>query len=184
MSTPTDFIIPFKGYKIGVHEFDFQIDDALLQAVGDGEMIGADAVAHVTMSKGAGMLTLDVAIEGTVKVECDRCLDELLLPVDIEDQLVVKFSEEEEGFDGEVMWLNPADGQLDLMDWLYETVLLALPYQRVHASLEECNPEMVKHFRVVSEEEFNKLAEPQEAMVEGEMADKLAALKRQMEQNN
>ena len=66
MSTPTDFIIPFKGYKIGVHEFDFQIDDALLQAVGDEEMIGADAVAHVTMSKGAGMLTLDVAIEGTV----------------------------------------------------------------------------------------------------------------------
>lgn len=182
MSTNKSYVIPFKGYKVGVHELEFPIDDALLEAVGDEEMIGAEAVAKVTMTKGANMLTLDVVISGEVKVECDRCLDELRLPVEIEDSLVVKFSEEEVDFDGEVLWLNPSDGELDLARWLYETVLLALPYQRVHESLEECNPQMVARFQIVSEEEFDRLAEPTGAMAEGEMAEKLAALKRQMEE--
>ena len=179
-----EFIIPLNGLASGESRFSWHAAKEFFDSFENAEILDADIDIEVRVEKSGRYLGVDCEISGEVTVECDRCLDELLLPVDIEDQLVVKFSEEEEGFDGEVMWLNPADGQLDLMDWLYETVLLALPYQRVHASLEECNPEMVKHFRVVSEEEFNKLAEPQEAMVEGEMADKLAALKRQMEQNN
>ena len=184
MSTNKDYVIPFKGYKTGVHELEFPIDDALLESVGDEEMIGAEAVARVTMTKGASLLTLDVAVNGEVTVECDRCLDPLRLPVEIEDTLVVKFSEDEEGFDGEVMWLNPADAELDMREWLYETVLLALPYQRVHESIEECNPEMVGRFKIVSEEEFDRLAEPQNAIVEGDTADKLAELKRRLEEKN
>ena len=184
MSTNKDYVIPFKGYKIGVHELEFPIDDALLESVGDEEMIGAEAVAKVTLTKGASLLTLDVAVSGEVTVECDRCLDPLRLPVEIEDTLVVKFSEDEEGFDGEVMWLNPADAELDMREWLYETVLLALPYQRVHESIEECNPEMVERFKIVSEEEFDRLAEPQSTIVEGDTADKLAELKRRLEEKN
>lgn len=181
MSTNKDYVIPFKGYKVGVHKLEFPIDKALLESVEDEEMIGAEAVAKVTMTKGASMLTLDVAISGEVTVECDRCLDELQLPVEIEDSLVVKFSEDEEGFDGEVMWLNPADAELDMREWLYETVLLALPYQRVHDSIEECNPEMVKMFRIVSEEEFDQMAEPTGTIAEGEGANKLEELKRLLE---
>ena len=145
MNTNKDYVIPFKGYKTGVHELDGPGGDALLESVGDEAMIGAEAVARVTMTKGASLLTLDVTVSGEVTVECDRCLDPLKLPVEIEDTLVVKFSEDEEGFDGEVLWLNPADAELDMREWLYETVLLALPYQRVHESIEECNPEMVLH---------------------------------------
>ena len=184
MSTNKDYVIPFKGYKVGVHELEFPIDGALLESVGDEEMIGAEAVAKVTLTKGASVLTLDVVISGEVTVECDRCLDELHLPVEIEDSLVVKFSEDEEGFDGEVMWLNPSDAELDMREWLYETVLLALPYQRVHESSEECNQEMIGKFQIVSEEEFNTLTEPKGALAEGGMASKLAELKRQMEEKN
>ena len=184
MNTNKDYVIPFKGYKTGVHELEFPIDDALLESVGDEEMIGAEAVARVTMTKGASLLTLDVTVSGEVTVECDRCLDPLRLPVEIEDTLVVKFSEDEEGFDGEVLWLNPADAELDMREWLYETVLLALPYQRVHESIEECNPEMVERFKIVSEEEFDRLAEPKSTIAQGDTADKLAELKRRLEEKN
>ncbi|MBQ8335236.1 MAG: DUF177 domain-containing protein [Tidjanibacter sp.] len=176
------FVIPFKGYKVGVHEFEFALNDEFLEAIGDEELIGVDAVAKVTLTKAASMLTFDVEIAGTVSVECDRCLDELALPVEISDRLYVKFSEDELDFDGEVMWLNPADSQIDLADYIYETLLLALPYQRVHESIEECNQEMIAKFQIVSQEEFDQMAEPQSnSLGEGEMADKLAALKQQME---
>ena len=107
MNTNKDYVIPFKGYKTGVHELEFPINDALLVSVGDEEMFGAEAVAKVTMTQGASLLTLDVTVSGEVTGECDRCLDPLKLPVEFEDTLVVKFSEDEEGFDGEVLWLNP-----------------------------------------------------------------------------
>ena len=61
---------------------------------------------------------------------------------------------------------------------------MALPYQRVHESIEECNPEMVKRFKIVSEEEFDKLAEPKSTIAEGDTADKLAELKRRLEEKN
>lgn len=183
MSRLHDYLIPFKGYKIGTHELEFPINKALLEEMGDEEMIDAEAIAKAILTKGANMLTIDVEIDGEVKVECDRCLDELKLPVLIEDKLVVKFSDEEEGFDGEVMWLNPADATLDIAEWLYETLLLALPYQRVHETLEECNPEMVKRFSIVSAEEFNQIAEPVDSAIKGGAADKLAELKRQLEGN-
>lgn len=184
MALEEQFIIPFKGYKVGIHEFDFPLDGDFLEAIGDEELAGVQATAKVTMTKAASMLTFDVEISGTVTVECDRCLDELPLPVDISDRLYVKFSEDEVDFDGEVMWLNPADDKIDLAEYIYETILLALPYQRVHERIEDCNQEMIAKFRIVSQEEFDQMAEPQNnSLGEGDAANTLAALKAKMEQN-
>ena len=185
MAIEQQFVIPFKGYKVGVHDFEFRLDSELLDAVNDDEIVDIDAVAKVSMTKAANMLTFDVEILGSVVVECDRCLDELTLPIEIGDKLYVKFCEDEFEFDGEVMWLNPADSEIDLAGYIYETLLLALPYQRVHERIEDCNQQMISKFQIVSQEEFDRIAEPQNnTLAEGEMADKLAALKAQLEEEN
>lgn len=177
-----EFCIPFKGLKAGEHRYEFKLDKAFLEAVGDEELLDVEVDVEVVMTKAAQMLTFEVSMDGTACVECDRCLDELEYPVEADDTLYVKFSEEEIEFDGEVMWLNPADEELDLSGYIYETLLLSLPYQRVHDSLEECNQEMIARFRIVSEEEFEEIATPKEnALAGGENGDALAALKRQME---
>ena len=182
MTALKEFCIPFKGLKSGSHHFEFKLDKAFLEAIGDEELIDVEADVEVEMTKTAQMLTFEVAIDGAAYVECDRCLDELEYPVETEDTLYVKFSEEEIEFDGEVMWLNPADDQLDLSGYIYETLLLSLPYQRVHESIEECNQEMIARFKIVSEEEFEEMTEPQEKSLSGGASgDALAALKRQLE---
>lgn len=182
MSALREFCIPFKGLKSGSHHFEFKIDKAFLEAVGDEELIDADVDVEVEMTKTAQMLTFEVGMEGSAWVECDRCLDELEYPVEADDTLYVKFSEEEIEFDGEVLWLNPADDELDLSGYIYETLLLALPYQRVHESIEECNQEMIARFRIVSEEEFEEIAEPKEnALAGGDNGNALAALRSKLE---
>ena len=182
MTALKEFCIPFKGLKNGSHHFEFKLDKAFLEAIGDEELIDVEADVEVEMTKTAQMLTFEVAIDGAAYVECDRCLDELEYPVETEDTLYVKFSEEEIEFDGEVMWLNPADDQLDLSGYIYETLLLSLPYQRVHENIEECNQEMIARFKIVSEEEFEEMTEPQEKSLSGGASgDALAALKRQLE---
>ena len=44
---------------------------------------------------------------------------------------------------------------------IYESICLSLPYQRVHPDDSEgrstCDPDMLSRFRIVSEEEFDRL---------------------------
>lgn len=182
MSALKEFCIPFKGLKSGEHRFEYQLNKEFLEAIGDEELIDAEVDVEVVMTKAAQMLTFDIALDGVAFVECDRCLDELEFPIETEDTLYVKFSEEEIEFDGEVMWLNPADEEIDLSDYIYETLLLSLPYQRVHENLEDCNQEMIARFKIVSEEEFEEIAEPKEnALAGGENGDALAALRSKLE---
>lgn len=177
-----EFCIPFKGLKSGSHHFEFKINKAFLEAVADEELIDAEVDVTVEMTKSAQMLTFEVELDGMAYVECDRCLDSLEYPIESSDTLYVKFSEEDIEFDGEIMWLNPADDQIDLSGYIYETLLLSLPYQRVHESIEECNQEMIARFKIVSQEEFDEIAEPQEnALAGGNNGDALAELKRRME---
>ncbi len=182
MKSLGEFCIPFKGLKVGEHRFEFELNKAFLEAIGDEELLDVEADVEVVMTKTAQMLTFEVAMDGTAYVECDRCLDELEYPIEADDTLYVKFSEEEIEFDGEVMWLNPAEDELDLSGYIYETLLLSLPYQRTHERLEDCNQEMLARFRIVSEEEFEEIATPKENLLAGGASgDALAALKQQLE---
>ena len=46
------------------------------------------------------------------------------------------------------MWISPADGEVSLAQYIYESIVLALPYSRVHAD-GECDPDMLARFTVV-----------------------------------
>ena len=95
---------------------------------------------------------------------------------------MVKFSEEVHEYDGEVMWMLPGEDQVDLKQYIYESIVLSLPYQRVHPD-GACNPEMLERFRIVSDQEFASIearAGGGKEHNEGEWA-KLAALREQME---
>ena len=59
--------------------------------------------------------------------------------------------------DGDILWISPADDTLDLGQYLYESIMLSLPFQRVHPDIRNCNPDMLKRFRIVSESEFDEL---------------------------
>ena len=177
------FIIPLNGLATGKNEFSWKVGKEFFESFDNTEVIDAELDAEVVVEKSGRYIGVDCDVFGSVMVECDRCLDELEYPIETSDTLYVKFSEEEIEFDGEVMWLNPADEEINLAGYIYESLLLALPYQRVHESVEDCNPEMIGRFSIVSEEEFNEIAEPKEqSMASGESGAALAALKRSLEE--
>ena len=185
MEQITLYSIPFKGLKNGSYEFDFQVDDKLFEAYERVEIKSGDCKAHVELKRSETMLELNVAISGEVICECDRCLEDCPIEVDYEGELVVKFSDEIDDYDGEVMWISPSESSLDLTQYIYESIVLSLPYRRVH---EEggCNPEMLASFTTISEEELEALeasAEESDVMtLDDRNKSLLEALKAQMEQ--
>ena len=157
------YTIAFKGLKNGEHTFDFQVDNKLFEAFEAEEIKGGDCSVRATLVRSESMLELNITIEGEVICECDRCLEDCPIAIDYEGDLVVKFSEETDFYDGDVMWISPSEDMLDLTQYIYESIVLSLPYSRVHEE-GECNPEMLASFQEISEEELEAL----EAQVEEE----------------
>lgn len=182
MEVAQRYSIAYKGLKNGRHDFRFEVDESLFEAFGSTEIKDGQCEVSVGMDRSETQLILDVRITGYVVVECDRCLEDCRVPIDFEGQLVVKFSDEVHEYDGEVMWMLPGEDRVELAQYIYESIVLSLPYQRVHPD-GECNPEMLERFRIVSDREFASIEAAAEAVGEhndGEWA-KLAALREQME---
>jgi uncharacterized metal-binding protein YceD (DUF177 family) len=134
----------------GLHTFDFEVDDTLFGEMESNEIKGGNCNVHVCVNSSDAKLDVNVMISGSVVVECDRCLDDCSIPVEYSGLLTVRFSDLQHDYDGDTMWIAKGD-QLSLKQYIYESIVISLPYRRVH---EEggCNPEMVARFMVADDE--------------------------------
>ena len=185
MEVNKQYSVAYKGLKNSSFDFVFEVDDALFVAYESKEILGGNCHVEATMLKGESQLEFDFTITGEVTCECDRCLEPCQVPIDYEGHLIVRISDEEGEYDGDVMWLNPADNEVDLTQYIYESIVLSLPYQRVHPE-GECNPDMLARFTIATQAEVDALEAEAESdnsgINEGDF-NKLAALKAQMERD-
>lgn len=144
--------IDIQGLTPGKHHVEFDVSDDLFMMYEESEVKKGQLRVEIDIDKHSSMLELNVDIVGEVEVECDRCLDPLSVPVQYDGRLIVKISADQGEYDGDIMWLYPSDDELNLSQYIYESVILSLPYQRIHRTIEECNPEMVKRLTIVDEE--------------------------------
>jgi hypothetical protein len=188
------YTLKFKGFPFGTHHFEYTVDDTFFAEFEGSEIHRGKVRVEVEANRQSSMLTLDFRMEGDVEVVCDRCLGEFRMPVAYAGRLLVKFTEEPSESDGEIVWLHPMEGELNLAQYIYESIVLSLPFQRIHPLDEQgnptCDPEMLKRFRIVTGDEFD-------AMFPGESVDteaqneaqaswesQLAAVKEQMEKDS
>ncbi len=158
------YTIAYKGLKEGLHAYEWHIGDDFWHSRPEGGILGGELSVRAALERGAtGAMRLDVGIAGEVTVPCDRCLEDCSLPVDYRGKLAVKVSAEADDhpFEGDVLWVNPGEGAIDLEQYIYESVVLSLPLQRVHPEDVHgqplCNPAMLERFKIVTEEEFDDL---------------------------
>ena len=95
-------------------------------------------------------------------VECDRCLEDLTLKVDIEPHLTVGFGtvdvDETGEVDDDVLVIDRSESELSLDQFVYDYICLSLPLVKAHPE-GKCNPEMLRY---ISEAESAKEQEDAE----------------------
>ncbi len=142
------FVIPFKGLKTGKHDFLFEIDEKFFNSYEASEIHKGKVLIKIQMNKNITMLELMFTLEGTVTVMCDRCLDDLDLPVSYKTKLFVKFGDTTEEQTDEILILSYNEFELDVSQYIYEYTHLSLPYKRIHPDnnlgISMCNSEMIK----------------------------------------
>ncbi len=124
--------IMFKGLKTGVHHFSFDLDNRFFGYFESPDCHGGDIAVSVEIEKKSHLLTLVLVFSGNVKVICDRCLEELDMPLEFESKLYVKFGEEGYEKDAEVLYLDVNENNLNVAEYFIESIRLNLPIKRVH----------------------------------------------------
>ena len=150
------FIIPLNGLAAGKNEFFWQADREFFNSFENAEILDAQLDADVIVEKSGRYIGVDCDVRGQVTVECDRCLDELDMPVDVEIKLSVKYgmeenSEEPQPGEREVIFIPDTDAEFDMSQIIYDYVCLSLPMQRVHEE-GECNPDALKYYSAGEDE--------------------------------
>ncbi len=141
-----EYLIDIKGLTSGKHTLEYSLDGSFFESFGSDIILDADLKAMVEVEKVSGWIKVVCDMNGTVVVECDKCLADLTLPVNFTVPFTVKFSsfaDEEEEDDGDVIVLGKNDGEVDLSQVFYDYVVLSLPLKRVHPE-GECDPVMLK----------------------------------------
>ncbi len=127
-----EFTIPFSGLKQGKHEFEYVIENEFFESFEYTEYNAANIELKVLMTKLSTMLELDLVAKGTVNVDCDSSSEPYEQPISAHLGLVVKFGEEFNNDDDEILVIPHGEHQVDIAQYIYEMLVLAVPQKRIH----------------------------------------------------
>jgi len=127
-----EFNIPFSGLKQGKHKFDYKIENKFFESFGYDEFNAAKIDLHVVLNKMSTMLELEMQAEGSVNVDCDTSGEPYDQKINGHLELVVKFGDEFNDENDEILIIPHSEHQLNIAQYVYEMLVLAVPQKRIH----------------------------------------------------
>lgn len=148
--------IDLKGMQADTCKYEFLLDNLFFANIDGPEIQKGKINVVLTVKTVSHAFELSFQTEGTVKIPCDRCLDEMEQIVATSDKLMVKFGRDyaEEGTN--LIVIPEEEGEINVAWFIYEFIVLAIPMKHVHAP-GKCNKAMTsklnKHLRTSSSDE-------------------------------
>ena len=97
-----------------MHEYSYLLENQFFIDI-DGDQVQKGKVdVHLTVKRSSMMFEMNFQIQGVVLVPCDRCLDDVEIPIDTQNRLVVKFGKEYTEESDEVVVVPEDEGAINL----------------------------------------------------------------------
>lgn len=142
------FTIPIQGLKLGIHEYNFSIDDEFFSHFEDTPIKEGTFDVKFMIDIREDMLVLTFDFEGSIKTDCDRCLAAINLPVSGEEDLIVKYAEESDD-EIDIVYIERGTAELNVATYIYEYICLARPVTNIYDCEEEpenvCDTKMLEY---------------------------------------
>lgn len=132
-----EYTIPFVGLKQGLHQFEYDIDNTFFEHFEYDEFNSSAVKVDLEFSKKITMLELQFKATGTVNVNCDLTNEPFDLPIENEFFLVIKFGNEYNDENEELLILPHGEYEVNIQQYIYELIALAIPPKRVHPGVED-----------------------------------------------
>ncbi len=126
------FNIPFVGLKEGSHLFTYQIDKKFFEDFQYEDFLDADIRIALEFVKKSTFFELLFTATGTVHIPCDSTGELFDQEVEATLPLLVKFGQEFNDDNEQVLILPHELYQLNVAQYIYELVVLGVPSKRIH----------------------------------------------------
>ncbi len=137
----TEFKLPLKSMPVGAQSFEYKIGKQFFVNMENNDVRNANIGVKLTVTHKNDFYELDFSIAGEVTVACDRCLDDLRLPIETAYHTIVKFGEDYNDENDDFLVIPESDNHLNVAYMLRDTIVLAIPIKHVHP-LGKCNRAM------------------------------------------
>ena len=137
--------LKIKTLPFGTHAVECHLDESFFNTDEQIEVRRADVDVTLTVTrKSESTFRLEISCKGTVTTACDRCLEDLDLPVDVDYRLNVEQMGTELDDSNDELLIVPSDWrELDAAPIVRDTVLLAIPMTHCHENEDDCNADML-----------------------------------------
>ncbi len=137
----TAYKLPLKSLAVGTYEYEYRLDKQFFKDMESADIHNADITVKLNVEHKRDLYQLDFAITGTITLICDRCLDDLVMPVDTTYSIAVKYGEDYNDESDNLLVIPESDNYLNVAYMVYDTVALTIPMKHVHP-MGKCNKQM------------------------------------------
>lgn len=132
-----EFEIKLAGLKEGEHTYSFHIDNTFFALFDYQEFNAVDVDVDLKLTKLSTMLELAIEVNGSVNVNCDVSTLPYDQPIESDLFLKIKFGEVFNDENDEVLVLPHSAHYLEVQQYVYEAIVLAVPLKKVHPGVED-----------------------------------------------
>jgi uncharacterized metal-binding protein YceD (DUF177 family) len=147
-----------------IYTFDYVLDNAFFESVNGPEVRQGDVNVSLAVTRISSTFELEFHLSGRVVVTCDRCLEEMHVPVETINRLIVTFGNKYAETSDEQVTISEEEGFIHVAWYMYEFIALAIPMKHVHEP-GECNEAMDAKLKEICVDELKEgeiISEPTE----------------------
>jgi uncharacterized protein len=131
------YTIPLVGSKLGISTYQWRCDDAFFDCFPESPVRAGEVDVTLSLDKQTDMMLLHFTLGGHIGLVCDRCTADIRFPFgEVTYELIVKpgdaFEEEDD-----IVYLPPEATELNVAQFIYEFVVLAIPVSKTYACEDE-----------------------------------------------
>ncbi|BDD10625.1 DNA-binding protein [Fulvitalea axinellae] len=126
---------------LGKHEFSFEIGKDFFDNFEDSLTKNGKLTARISLDKSEVLIRAELEIKGVVELVCDRSLRTFEEPIDVSHKLLVKYGEEFDDSEDDIIILDQNLPVWNVANIIYEFIGLQVPYKKIHPELREDDDE-------------------------------------------
>jgi uncharacterized metal-binding protein YceD (DUF177 family) len=115
-----------------IYEFNYVLGNDFFEGVDGPEVKQGNVNVLLSVVHASSAFELEFHVKGIVTVPCDRCLDDMDVPVETVNRLVVTFGEAYAETSDEHVIVSEEEGFINVAWYMYEFIALAIPIKHVH----------------------------------------------------
>jgi uncharacterized protein len=127
-----EFNIDWVGLAEKSYDYQYVADNSFFALFEHSLVQEGKCNINVVLTKSTTMIICEFDIKGTIVLTCDRSLDTFDYPIETQEQIIFKFSEQAQELSDEIVLIPKDLPTINLAQYIYEFIGLCVPMKKLH----------------------------------------------------